>query len=333
MILLYLCMVCDSMMHTFYNVITWCITVIFFCWLKFHSQFTWWNLCIFYVYFLKFGYSSKWIHHFISTILSWSSLSPSIRASAFKLTESESFDFNPLRPFQCPFLPYQMELDYLRSSKYCVLSRPASISCVFPEKPPTLAQAQPPSDSPLQVLKAEDTMNQQEVPPPLGQLRHSGRQEGHPERTYWKGHLPRSRRLQQDARPRRERAHCCRAPGTHHGQAVRLSPHLPPSPPGGLGPPQRALVSDSPPACLPSSSLITDVTCALWSEAFPPHSWPLSPLPPKVSLHPSTCLKTSISISASASRRTWIVTCTTLLFLLSVKKTHPPPIKMNQPLH
>ena len=51
---------CDHMMHNCH----------FFCWLKFHSQFTWWNLCVFYVYFLKFGYLSKWIHHFISTILS-----------------------------------------------------------------------------------------------------------------------------------------------------------------------------------------------------------------------------------------------------------------------
>lgn len=261
--------------------------------------------------------------------LPWSSLSPSIRTSAFKLNESESFDFNPLRSFQCPFLPYQTDLDYLRSSQYCVLFRPASIGCVFLEKPPTLAQAQLPSlisrstcwkwriqwtnrkplhplanwdTALLHKLKAEDTMNQQEVPPPFGQLRHSGRREGHPERTCWKGRLPLSRLLAPAGLAPAERGPTAaerRAP-----TAVRqrgLFPHPLPLPPGGLGRPQRALVSDSSLACFPSSSLITDITCALWSEAFPPHSWTLSPWPPKVSLYPSKFLKTSICISASAS--------------------------------
>ena len=51
---------------------------------------------------------------------------------------------------------------------------------------------------------------------------------------------------------------------------------------------------------------------------------------PKSPSTPGKFLKTSISISASASWRTRTVTCTTLLvLLLSVKKTHAPPTKMN----
>lgn len=67
-------------------------------------------------------------------------------------------------------------------------------------------------------------MNQQEVPPPLGQLRHSGRREGHPDRTCWKGRLPRSRGLQQGTHPRRERAHRCRAPGARPRSGSAGSP-------------------------------------------------------------------------------------------------------------
>lgn len=224
----------------------------------------------------------------------WSSLSPSIRTSAFKLNESESFDFNP-----CALSSVPSSLsDRSRLSE--VFPVPVSsfvprLSAVsFLKSPQTLAQAQLPSLISAPVLKVENTMNQQEASHPwptetqpcstswkqrtqwtnrkslhLDQLRHSGRRapwenllEGAP--------LPLSRLLAPaGARPRRKRGHGCRAPGTHRGQAARSS-----SPPAALAT-RRAGTSQKgagiwlfPGTAFPPL-LSSQTSHVLWSEAFP----------------------------------------------------------------
>lgn len=250
-------------------------------------------MCILCV-FPEVGYLSKWIH-FISSSLYLSSLSPSIRTSAFKLNESESFDFNPCA-LSSVLPPYQTDLDYLRSSstvsslvrvyRLCLswkasdtssgssyllwISAPRAESGEYNE--PTGSPLHPLANwdtALLHKLKAEDTMNQQEVPPPFGQLRHSGRQEEHPGRPA--GRAPPLSRLlaQQGTLPTQKRAHGCRRAPTAVRQRRALPPTRCPCHQAGWDVPKEGAGIWLFPGLLSLSSLITDITCALWSWSFP----------------------------------------------------------------
>lgn len=96
-------------------------------------------------------------------------------------------------------------------------------------------------------------MNQQEVPPPFGQLRHSGRREGHPERTCWKGRLPLSRLL----------APAGRSPPQKEGPRLQSAGH----------PPRSGSAGSSPTRC-PCHQAGWDVPKGRWYLTLP---WPAFP--------------------------------------------------------